>query len=71
MVPHTIIIFRSSNLTVRPEHIAILAGNITTDNDNNPVLTFYAQPALDRVISAEVLMRAVEVSRICSYPSSN
>ncbi len=46
---------------MRPEHIAILTTNITIDSDGNPVLTFYAQLAVDRVVSADVLMRAVEV----------
>lgn len=46
---------------MRPEDIAILTSNITTNIDGNPVLTFYAQLAIDRVVSVEVLMRAVEV----------
>ena len=54
-------VFSSSNVTARPEHIAILTSNITTDVDDNPLLTFYAQLSTDTVVSSAVLMMAVEV----------
>lgn len=50
------------NVTVRPQHIAVLASNnITSDSDGRPVLTFYAQLDNERVLSSDVLTRAVEV----------
>ena len=46
---------------MNPEHIAILTGSISTDVNGNPVIVFYAQPADDRVVFADVLQSAVEV----------
>lgn len=51
----------SLNITIQPQDIAIPSSNITSDSDGRPVLSFYAQLDSERVVSSDVLMRAVEV----------
>ena len=53
--------FSSSNITVRPQDIAIPSINFTSDS-GMPVLTFYVQLPSGNVIFSLVLSTAVEAS---------
>lgn len=61
---HCVFTYSSSNITVKPQDIAIPTSNITSNSDGRPVLLFYAQLDSERVVSANVLMRAVEVRKL-------